>query len=53
LLAALLAWPAVADSDTVTELTEELRQMKIRIAGIYASDNGQPSGQAAKKTMAN
>jgi endonuclease YncB( thermonuclease family) len=41
----------VSDGDTVTMLTEEHVQVKVRIAGIDAPENGQPFGQAAKSSM--
>lgn len=60
--AALIAGPAaadllagkvvgVSDGDTVTVLTEEHVQVKVRIAGIDAPEKGQPFGQAAKSSM--
>lgn len=42
---------AVADGDTVTVLTDEHRQVKVRIAGIDAPEKSQAFGQAAKKAM--
>lgn len=41
----------VSDGDTVTLLTAEHRQVKIRVAGIDAPEKGQPFGQAAKESM--
>ncbi|SEA52096.1 thermonuclease family protein [Acidovorax soli] len=41
----------VSDGDTVTLLTAEHRQIKIRIAGIDAPEKAQAFGQAAKKAM--
>lgn len=41
----------VSDGDTVTLLTAEHRQVKIRLAGIDAPEKKQPFGMAAKKAM--
>lgn len=41
----------VSDGDTVTLLTSERRQVKIRIEGIDAPEKSQAFGQAAKKAM--
>lgn len=41
----------ISDGDTVTVLTEEHRQVKIRIAGIDAPEKRQAFGQAAKDAM--
>lgn len=62
MVAALLAWPAAADTlegkvvgvsdgDTVTLLTSENRQVKVRIEGIDAPEKSQPFGKVAKKAM--
>lgn len=42
---------AVSDGDTVTVLTENHVQVKIRIAGIDAPEKGQAFGQVAKSSM--
>lgn len=42
----------VTDGDTLTILTEDRRQAKIRIAGIDAPEKGQPYSQAAKQRLA-
>ena len=41
----------VSDGDTVTLLTAEHRQVKIRLAGIDAPEKKQPFGMAAKRSM--
>jgi micrococcal nuclease len=40
----------VSDGDTLTVLTAERRQVKIRLAGIDAPESGQDFGQSAKQT---
>lgn len=42
---------AIADGDTLTLLTSDHRQVKIRVAGIDAPEKAQAFGQAAKKAM--
>src|ERR1700675_3433409 len=53
-LAATLAGRAVrvSDGDTVTVLTAENRQFKIRLSGIDAPEKKQPFGAHAKETLA-
>jgi endonuclease YncB( thermonuclease family) len=43
---------AVADGDTITLLTPEKRQVKIRLAGIDAPESGQEYGQKSKAALA-
>ena len=42
---------SVSDGDTVTELTAENRQFKIRLSGIDAPEKKQPFGMRAKQTL--
>jgi endonuclease YncB( thermonuclease family) len=41
----------VHDGDTVTGLTEDKKQVKVRLDAIDAPELGQPFGQAAKKAL--
>jgi endonuclease YncB( thermonuclease family) len=41
----------VSDGDTLTVLTAEKRQVKIRLAGIDAPESGQDFGQRAKQAV--
>lgn len=41
----------ISDGDTVTLLTEEHRQSRIRVAGIDAPEKGQPFGKASKESL--
>lgn len=41
----------VADGDTITLLTQEKQQVKIRIAGIDAPEKAQPFGNRSKQNM--
>lgn len=41
----------ISDGDTVTVLTEENRQFKIRLSGIDAPEKKQPFGAYAKETL--
>ena len=43
---------SVSDGDTVTVLTAENRQFKIRLSGIDAPEKKQPFGARAKETLA-
>jgi len=36
------------DGDTITALTDDMRQLKVRLHGIDTPELGQPFGQAAK-----
>ncbi len=42
---------SVHDGDTITGLTEEKQQLKIRLDAIDAPELGQPFGQASKKSL--
>ncbi len=41
----------VADGDTITLLTEDKEQVKIRFSGIDAPEKGQPWGQRSRQSM--
>ena len=41
----------VHDGDTITGVTEDKQQVKVRLAAIDAPEIGQPFGQAAKKAI--
>jgi endonuclease YncB( thermonuclease family) len=41
----------VHDGDTLTALTDDKRQLKVRLHGIDAPDLGQPFGQASKQAL--
>lgn len=41
----------VADGDTITVLTADKQQHKIRLAGIDAPEKGQPFGKRSKETL--
>jgi micrococcal nuclease len=41
----------VHDGDTITALTDDKRQLKVRLHGIDAPELGQPFGQASKRAM--
>lgn len=43
---------SVADGDTITVLTAEKNQVKIRLAGIDAPESGQEYGQKSKEALA-
>lgn len=43
---------SVADGDTVTVLTAEYRQYKVRLSGIDAPEKQQPFGAFARETLA-
>jgi micrococcal nuclease len=42
---------SVHDGDTITGLTDDKRQLKIRLDAIDAPELGQPFGQASKKAL--
>jgi endonuclease YncB( thermonuclease family) len=41
----------VHDGDTITALTDDKRQLKVRLHGIDAPELGQPFGQASKRAL--
>ena len=41
----------VHDGDTLTALTDDKRQLKVRLHGIDAPELGQPFGQASKRAL--
>jgi endonuclease YncB( thermonuclease family) len=41
----------VRDGDTLTALTDDKRQLKVRLHGIDAPELGQPFGQASKRAL--
>jgi micrococcal nuclease len=41
----------VHDGDTLTALTDDKRQLKVRLHGIDAPELGQPHGQASKRAL--
>jgi micrococcal nuclease len=41
----------VHDGDTLTALTDDKRQLKVRLQGIDAPELGQPFGQASKRAL--
>ncbi|GGI15706.1 thermonuclease family protein [Oxalicibacterium faecigallinarum] len=52
LLATLLAIVVgVSDGDTVTALTHDKTQMKVRLSGIDAPESRQPFGQRSKQNL--
>ena len=42
---------SVHDGDTITALTDDKRQLKVRLHGIDAPELGQPFGQASKRAL--
>jgi len=43
----------VQDGDTITALTDDKPQLKVRLHGIDAPELGQPFGQASKQALSN
>lgn len=41
----------ITDGDTVTALTAQNKQIKVRLAGIDAPERGQPFGKASKQAL--